>query len=45
MAQISIGDLTGSAEIDLSDDSLAGKSQLTALTTAASQVVAELPDL
>ena len=44
MVQISIGDLTGSAQIDVSDNStLAGKSQLTALTTAASQVFASLP--
>jgi hypothetical protein len=43
MAQISIGDLMGSAQIDVSDTSLAGKSQLTALTTAASEVIAALP--
>ncbi len=43
MPQISIGDLTGSAQIDVSDTSLTGKTQLTSLTTAASEVVAALP--
>jgi hypothetical protein len=43
MAQISIGDVTGSAQVDVSDTSLAGKNQLTALSTAASEVVAALP--
>ncbi len=33
MAQIIIGDLTGTAQIDVSDTSLAGKNQLTALKT------------
>jgi hypothetical protein len=42
MAQVSIGDLTGSAPIDLSDNSLAGQSQLTALSTP-SEVMAALP--
>src|SRR5271170_6862701 len=43
MAQITIGDLTGSAQIDVSDTSLASKNQLTALKTAASEVMAALP--
>src|SRR5580658_465577 len=44
MAQISIGDLTGSAQIDISNDnSLAAKNQLSALTTAASDLIAALP--
>jgi hypothetical protein len=43
MAQITIGDLTGSAQIDVPGNSLVGKSQLTALTTAASDVIAALP--
>ena len=43
MAQISIGDLSGSAQIDVSDTSLSAKNQLTGLTTAASDLIAALP--
>ena len=43
MAQITLGDLTGSSQIDTSDQSLAGKSQLTALTTGTSELLAALP--
>jgi len=44
MIQISIGDLTGSAQIDISGTSLAGKSQLTSLIASTSELVAALPE-
>ena len=44
MAQITIGDLTGSAKIDTSDTSLASKSQLTSLIASTSELVAALPE-
>ena len=43
MAKISIGDFTGSAQIDVDDDSVAGTYHLTSIKTAASKVVAALP--
>jgi hypothetical protein len=43
MAQITIGDLTGSAQIDTSDTSLAAKSQLTSLFTSTKELVTALP--
>ncbi len=43
MAQITISDLTGSAQIDVSDASLASKNQLSSLTTASAEVVSALP--
>jgi hypothetical protein len=42
MPQITISDLTGSAEIDTSDTSLAGKNQLTSLIASSSELVAAL---
>lgn len=43
MAQISIGGVSGSVDIDVSDSSLLGENQLSQLTTAASTVNAALP--
>jgi hypothetical protein len=43
MPQITIGDLTGSAQIYTFDTSLAGKSQLTSLIASTSELVAALP--
>jgi hypothetical protein len=40
--QVTIGDLTGSAQIDISSDSLAGKSELSQLKTAAAGFIAAL---
>jgi len=43
MPKISVGDLTGSVNIDMSDTSLPGKPQLSGLTTATAGLLAELP--
>ncbi len=42
MPQITIGDLTGSATIDVSNTALAGENRLTGLQTAASDFIADL---